>query len=221
MLDFLQDRGFLVRYGNGSGDFIQIVNFLKHQHIHRDEPPSKIPAPQEDAIKHRSSTVLAPDLHEYSTVPIRLLANSSKLVDSSYNLEANSLNPPIVPQGTSDLIPYEEIISHLNETAGTSYKHKSDKTRQLIKARWNEGFQLEDFKKVHLNKVRDWKGDPKMEAYIRPLTLYSNKFESYLNQQVSEHSNVAYRTYQNVGEALREEIEAAEREEREAESGKS
>ena len=40
---------------------------------------------------------------------------------------------------------------------------------------------MEEFKKVIDNKVAAWKGDPKMEQYLRPETLFSTKFETYLN----------------------------------------
>ena len=52
----------------------------------------------------------------------------------------------------------------------------------MIKARINEGFTIDDFKKVIDIKTAEWKDDPKMSKYIRPETLFSNKFEGYLNQ---------------------------------------
>mgnify|MGYP002710975918 CR=1 FL=1 len=45
-------------------------------------------------------------------------------------------------------IPYKEIIEYLNSKVGTRYKFSADKTKKLIKTRWNEKFNLEDFKKV-------------------------------------------------------------------------
>ena len=32
------------------------------------------------------------------------------------------------------------------------------------------------------NMVKEWKGDNKMDRYLRPETLFGTKFESYLNQ---------------------------------------
>src|SRR5690554_5006679 len=43
---------------------------------------------------------------------------------------------------------YVEIIGFLNEKAGTNFKHSTNKTRDLIKARLNEGFTINDFKTV-------------------------------------------------------------------------
>lgn len=77
---------------------------------------------------------------------------------------------------------YKEIIDYLNEIAGKKYRH-TDSTIKLIKARLNEGFTVEDFKKVIDKKTKDWKNDSKMKDYLRPQTLFSNKFEGYLNQE--------------------------------------
>ena len=52
----------------------------------------------------------------------------------------------------------------------------------MIRARWNEGFRVDDFKRVVDTKVKDWGNDSKMNQYLRPVTLFSNKFDDYLNQ---------------------------------------
>lgn len=84
--------------------------------------------------------------------------------------------------GKPDHIPYQEIMSYFNQQAGTSYRASSKATQRLISARTNEGFTVDDFKKVIDIKVANWKDDPKMSKYLRPQTLFSNKFEGYLNE---------------------------------------
>jgi uncharacterized phage protein (TIGR02220 family) len=79
-------------------------------------------------------------------------------------------------------LPYKEIVDYLNQKAGTSYRASGKKTQSLIKARYNESFKLDDFKKVIDNKVAEWKSDSNMAKYLRPETLFGTKFESYLNQ---------------------------------------
>lgn len=76
-----------------------------------------------------------------------------------------------------------EIVDYLNSKIGTHYHSTSRKTQSLIKARMNEGFTLDDFKKVIDNKVDEWSKDERMSKYLRPETLFGTKFESYLNQQ--------------------------------------
>ena len=80
--------------------------------------------------------------------------------------------------------PYAEIIDRLNEKAGASYKASTRKTRDLIKARFNEGFTLDDFMVVIDKKCAEWMSSD-MQKYLRPETLFGNKFESYLNQKTS------------------------------------
>lgn len=82
-----------------------------------------------------------------------------------------------------DDIPYSEIIDHLNYTTQSSFKASSDKTRSLIRARWAEGFRLNDFMYVHSVKNAEWGKDDAMAKFLRPETLYSNKFEAYRNQK--------------------------------------
>ena len=41
---------------------------------------------------------------------------------------------------------------------------------------------MDDFKRVIDNKVNDWIDNPDMCKYLRPETLFSNKFEGYLNE---------------------------------------
>jgi uncharacterized phage protein (TIGR02220 family) len=85
-------------------------------------------------------------------------------------------------------IPYVEIINYLNDVAGKNFRPTTKKTKNLIKARWNEGFRFEDFKTVIDNKVKDWKQDPHMNKYLRPETLFGTKFESYLNENSKPQS---------------------------------
>ena len=74
-----------------------------------------------------------------------------------------------------------EIIDHLNLRTNKNYKSGSRKTAELIKARMNEGFTVDDFKRVIDNQTVKWLNDPKMCEYLRPETLFGTKFESYLN----------------------------------------
>lgn len=80
------------------------------------------------------------------------------------------------------LIPYQEIIDFLNTTCKTQFKSSTGTTRNLIKARCNQGFTLEDFKAVITTKAAQWMTDPKMVNYLRPQTLFGTKFEAYLTE---------------------------------------
>ncbi len=73
-----------------------------------------------------------------------------------------------------------EIIEYLNLKAKTNYRPNSKTAKKHIIARLNEGFTVAEFKKAIDNKVKEWK-DTEYAKYLRPETLFSSKFESYLN----------------------------------------
>lgn len=79
-----------------------------------------------------------------------------------------------------------EIISYLNQKTGAMYKASTKKTQSCVKARFAEGFTVDDFKTVIDKKCAEWIGDEKMEKYLRPETLFGTKFEGYLNAKVSK-----------------------------------
>ena len=83
---------------------------------------------------------------------------------------------------------YSSIVDYLNLKANTKYRSSSNKTKSLIKARINEGYSEEDFKKVIDNKTDEWLNTD-MEKYLRPETLFGPKFESYLNQKIGGNIN--------------------------------
>jgi uncharacterized phage protein (TIGR02220 family) len=107
-------------------------------------------------------------------------------------------------------IPYSEIVEHLNERTGSRYRSSTKKTRRLIRARWNEGFRLDDFKTVIDKKCVEWMGDEKMEKYLRPPTLFGTKFESYLNQLSVKNTKKESKTAQ-LEELYQEALEEDEK----------
>ena len=82
-----------------------------------------------------------------------------------------------------DPIPYREIVDYLNQKTGKSFKHSAAGNKKVIKARWNEGYKLDHFRRVIDQKCQDWLNDEKMSQYLRPETLFGNKFDQYLNQR--------------------------------------
>lgn len=117
------------------------------------------------------------------------------------NTDINSDNNIYSPAQESEEIPYSEIVDYLNRICNTAYRASTKKTKSLIKARWNEGFRVDDFKKVIDNKSSQWLNDPKFSEYLRPETLFGTKFESYLNQKkVVKKTNIE--TNQSFGDEL-------------------
>lgn len=92
-------------------------------------------------------------------------------------------SPPVAPSSAS--IPFDDIVTYLNLKAGSSYKPTDPATMRMIEARWAEGYRLEDFRKVVDNMTAKWGINPKMMEFLRPATLFSDKFGNYLGAVVT------------------------------------
>lgn len=83
----------------------------------------------------------------------------------------------------------EEVVKYLNEKTKSHYQAKG-KTYDLINARLNDGFTVDDCKKVIDKKSAEWKDTP-YEKFIRPSTLFApSHFEEYLNQPDNVNTSV-------------------------------
>lgn len=116
------------------------------------------------------------------------------------NLPFNTPIPHLPPQNTPEKppdpppkddthdskgneIPYKRIVDYLNAKLDTQFKVTTPVTRKNIKARFNQGFTYEDFVAVIDKKVADWQNDDHYSRYLRPETLFGNKFDGYRNEQ--------------------------------------
>ena len=93
------------------------------------------------------------------------------------------------------------IVEDLNSKTGKQYKPTSKTTRDRIQARWNDGFRLPDFQKVHSVMAGKWLNDQKMQQFLRPETLYGPKFESYLNSNSNGGKSRAEQIYDTMAES--------------------
>lgn len=93
-------------------------------------------------------------------------------------------------------VPYKEIITYLNEKTGKKLRWDVKSNQKEIKARFNEGYTLDDFKTVIDKKYHEWgrkptkeelqRGVKDMRIYLRPKTLFGSNFDVYLNQEQTE-----------------------------------
>lgn len=72
------------------------------------------------------------------------------------------------------------LLSYLNQKTGSSYS-ATDQIRATIEQRVSEGYTLEQMKSVIDKKCAEWSCDGKMRSYLRPSTLFGDRFEEYLN----------------------------------------
>jgi len=93
------------------------------------------------------------------------------------------------------------IINYMNLISGSQlnpidYIYNKD-LLSLIDKKYN----FDDFKKVIDKKWNQWKGT-EFEKYVRPSTLFSEKFESYLNEQSNREAKIS-KLFKSIEEAKR------------------
>lgn len=164
--------------------FISIANWEKHQNvvglekireqnrIRKQRQRERLKASQSKGIGHVTSR----DSH----APEEELELEEELdKERDKDILSDSQNQ------TANKIPYSEIVEYLNQKCETRYRSTTKKTQTLIKARWNESFRLDDFKRVIDIKSSQWLNNTDMQKYLRPETLFGTKFEGYLNEMVA------------------------------------
>ena len=109
--------------------------------------------------------------------------NENDNVNENVNVNVNVNENENVNVKDNILYIVEQVVLYLNLKTHKHFKKSSTKTRNLIKARLNEGYEPEDFKIVIDKKTKEWLNDDRMNTYLRPETLFGTKFESYLNQK--------------------------------------
>lgn len=156
-------------------EVVLISNWEKHQNIDGLQRVRALNAKRNKEYRERKKQLALemPTENSDAVVTSRDATDIDKDIDKEYILSGNK----------PDSIPYKEIIDYLNQKANKKFKHTSQKTQMLIKARFKEKFTLEDFKQVIDIKTAQWLADPKMSVYLRPETLFGTKFEGYLNEQ--------------------------------------
>lgn len=138
--------------------------------------------------------------HGYRAVEYAALQNDTQNpADTQTHIETTTehnttepqplIDEPQAPAQPKKPDPTEEVVNHLNLRAGTKYKPTTANTRKLIKARLKEGFTVDDMKLVIDKKCADWLNNPKMAEFLRPDTLFGNKFEGYLNAHPNTRPN--------------------------------
>ena len=175
-LKVLQEKGLIEYIKQGKKDLIRITTKGKTWNEFKDNNSEKSPSSEQNSEKN----------------PNNLGKKSEKELKNSEKNPTN--NNTIYNYNNTNILNniYSSVIDYLNEkterTGKEKYSSTSTKTQKLIKARLREKYELEDFKTVIDKKCKEWLGTD-MEKYLRPETLFGNKFESYLKQKTGGNNN--------------------------------
>jgi len=134
------------------------------------------------------------NVYEYTPKGIK---NISDEVYTKNTIKKTYIKKNIDSSGSSDLVKnfynekkdkkeeskkrIKEIVNYLNSKTNKNFRFTNAKTIKLIKARLNESYAIDDFKKVIDIKTKKWLNCD-FEKYLRPETLFGEKFEGYLNE---------------------------------------
>ena len=107
-------------------------------------------------------------------------ANEAVTVNGTVNVNVNGNGTVTVSDGADVAALSSSLISYLNEKSGGKYKpteELTDRIGELLDA----GYSEKDMRDVIDKKVAEWKDDSKMRGYLRPRTLFGDKFEEYVS----------------------------------------
>ena len=90
----------------------------------------------------------------------------------------------------SENIIIYRTINYLNSVTGLNLQQITFANNEDMCKLIKKGYNYTDFKKVIDKKWKQWKGT-RFEEYVRPSTLFSNKFETYLNEQSNSEAKIA------------------------------
>lgn len=160
-------------------DVITIPNWGKHQSLEQLEERRKYQREYQQKYRKKQKLLTSGESFEDENKCLRKHLHKPNV---------NTLEEDIEEEQIREKELYSSIVSHLNEKAGTKYKASTEKTKKAIHARLADGFTLDDFKTVIDKKCTEWIGT-EFEKFLRPETLFGNKFEGYLNAKVTNGRN--------------------------------
>lgn len=140
---------------------------------------------QQSSNKNRLVTMLSWDEYQSNEQQDELPVNNKRTTtEQQVNTNKNVKNKKNVKNEINkELIV--EIINYLNEVTGKSFSSETKESIKLISGRLTEGRTIEQFRHVIDVKASEWLLDEKMNAWLKPNTLFAqSNFESYMNQKL-------------------------------------
>ncbi|EOP78399.1 hypothetical protein IGM_06684 [Bacillus cereus HuB4-4] len=189
--------------------YICISNWEKHQNVDGLERVKQLNAERNRKYRERKKQQQLSLENKSDDNDVRMTSRDGTDIEEDKELDKDK-ELEIINISSSDesdtkvLIPYQEILNYLNEKADKNFNHKAESHKKLIRARWNEGYTVENFKTVIDNKISQWlgkfdkEGKP-LDQYLRPSTLFALKhFDNYLNETVKgENSNASSKKHKD------------------------
>ena len=163
---------------------IRVKDNEKEREKKREKDPAEgLTSTIENRGVHGDSSFMLDGIPSSSENPSAMADGSAKEIKERADEVPEPEKPVEAEKPERFTAEYREIIDYLNEKTGKHYSARSRANQQHMSARLREGRTVEDFKRVIDIKCFQWLDDPKMSQYLRPETLFSGKFDRYLNEE--------------------------------------
>lgn len=129
--------------------------------------------------------------------------NDNEDGDGNYDKDGNG------NESVPDINVPLSLLSYLNQKTGSSYS-LTDQIRTVIEQRLSEGYTLDQMRSVVDKKFAEWSCDGKMRSYLRPSTLFGDRFEEYLNAPVPAEAEEERKSSEHVA-SLKKQLREKER----------
>lgn len=142
-------------------------------------------------VSHSGGTPMTEKSHTYTKSTSKSTSNINNIVSDEpipNHSKGNQQKKSDQPNKVNHSNDIDTIITYLNDKTGKRYSSKSSGNKRIIQARLNEGYTLDDFKRVIDHKCNEWLPPVKFsngkmsDTYLRPATLFNQKFDQYLNE---------------------------------------
>ncbi len=207
----LEREELITRYVIDGRQYLQVAKWTKHNRLRAKfskYPPPDLTCQHVTADADNTKHTLA-DVSNSNHLPIYTDTESdTESRGKTCRVPRKKTRKPTPVDSDSGVI--EQVASYLNNATGRSYKSTGAALVKGVKARLKEDYVLNDFQRVIDHKTAQWLSDDKMKAYLRPETLFSAKFESYLQETggASDSATAAWQDQQqraNIQELLNDE----------------
>lgn len=166
---FMESIG-LIHSNNGETFNKQLLNFSEKYQIKKEKNKERVSQWRENQTNKENVT-------HYESV-----RNNAKVKESK--IKENKVKESKDTENINVLLPAQEILIFLNETANRSFDFKNKNSYSDISARLKEGYTLDELKEIIQLKTMEWINDDKMRQYLTPSTLFSAKNCNKYKEQV-------------------------------------
>lgn len=189
------ELGLVEIMDNGAIYMLDIQNFIGKTSTEADRQRAYQARISKEKENVRNLTGNLLEIFEKSTPELELEKKREKEREKEYIVEENFIFPDYlsekaveqIKKGNPKNYKLRLPIAYLNQVTDKNFQFV-EKNTKLVNARLNEGYELDDFKKVVDIKFSEWSGTD-MSKYIRPETLFGGKFDGYLNQLPINNDN--------------------------------